>query len=277
MRDSRTTTIVSIILAIFLSAIVVTTVCFAFHNTSEEYDVILFGDSNLGNFRSSTGPARLFAKDSGYRVLNAGIGGTLMNNEPTEGCVENPWRYYSMVEFSKAIVNKDFSTQKAEMPKYYVEFYNGNFDYLEDTIDKLSKTDFTKVKYIYICQGLNDYLQGARIYNPDNKYDEQTFAGALTVAIENLKKAAPQAEIIIVGPNYNTVVGDSDSVSTGHGILPDYITKEEEISSEYGLKFTSLNGPINKDNSEQYLYDGMHISDDGARLFADILLEVMNK
>lgn len=276
MRDSRTTTIVSIIVSLLLTAIVIVTVSLAYGNTSSEYDVVLFGDSNLGNFRSATGPGRLFAKESKLKVLNAGIGGTLMNNTPSENCVEDPWRYYSMVELSKAVANKDFSIQKAEFPKYYIDFYNGNFDYLEGVLDELSKTDFSKVKTIYICLGLNDYLNGSRLSDPDNKYNEKTFAGALRTSIENLKSVAPNANIIIIAPNYNKVLGDSDTMSTGHGTLPDYIEQERQISEEYGLKFASLNDHITKENVDTYLYDGMHINDEGARVFADLLLETLN-
>lgn len=276
MKDSRTITIVSIVLSVLLALLVVLGLRLGYGQTKEVYDVVIFGDSNMGNFRGPTGPSRVFAKESKLRVLNAAVGGTMMNNKPTESCIENPWRYFSMVDLSKAVLKKDFLTQKAERPQYYVDFYDGNFDYVEASLNELSKADFSKVKYIFICQGLNDYLNGARIYDPEDKYNEETFTGALRVSVENLKKAAPEAEIIVMAPNYNTVLGDSDIYSTGHGSLPDYIEQEMLVCEEYGLKFTSLNGPINKDNSAEYLYDGMHINDDGARLIADIMLEAIN-
>lgn len=277
MKDSRTITIVSIIVSVILAAAVLVTVFLG--NTSRELncDIVIFGDSNIGNFRTANGPAGLLSKQSNMSVLNAGIGGSMMNNAPSVNCEENPWRYYSMVEMSKAVVNKDFTALKAEYPKYYVEFYKDNFDYLKETVDTLSKTDFSKVKTIIICHGLNDYLNGSRISDPNDSYNEETFAGALRTSIENLKKAAPDADIICIGPTYNKVLGDSDSFSTGHGVLPDYIAAEEEICLEYGVKFAALNGVINKDNVDDYLYDGMHVNDEGAKLLADLMLEMMNK
>lgn len=239
----------------------------------DSYSIIVFGDSNVGNFRYEVGPVNLLGKKAVKKTFNAGIGGTSFNNAIDTENYESPFRYYSMVELSKAIRNDDFTIQFSEMPRYYIDYSEGNFDYIENTIKLLSKADISKTEAIFICHGLNDYLMGAAIDNPVDPYDTTSFGGAIRTIIENLQAVAPNTRIIFVGANYNNVNGDCETYSTGHGTLPEYLKLEEELAKEYNVEFTSMYGPINAENITTYTYDGMHYNVDGGELFSEVMYE----
>lgn len=238
------------------------------------YDIVFFGDSRVGNDRSETALPGLLEKATGYTVLNAGLGGTTLAISPDD----NINAQYTMVNLSKAVLLGDFGPQKAAIPKKYIE-NNEIIDYMPETIDKLSEVDFSKVRCFIIEQGTNDYLAGIPLTNPEDKYDEMSVEGALRKSIDNLRKVAPQAQIIVISQcDTFTLAGYGDEVDLSFGTEKDYADYEQQICEETGVSFVDFydESGINRDNLFDFLFDGLHPNDAGNQVLIDMITEKLN-
>lgn len=236
-----------------------------------EVDVVLFGDSVIegglfGNVKDE------LEKITGMSILNAGFGGMTMCRTDMEEHQGDYLYFYSMVQLSSMIRNRDFSL---------ISLANARYDYImsagwRERSEALEEINWKKVKGIVIEQCVNDYMRGCAIDNPDDKYDESTFAGALRTTIENVKKGAPNAILYLETPSYMQLgIYEDDCLSHdfGGGVLTDYVTKEMEIAAEYDVKVIDVFGNkiINKDNVETYTYDGLHPSEEGYKVLAEFI------
>jgi len=255
----------ALILICFIPAII-----FFSKKKTAEYEIVCFGDSVMAGYYSTDTVPACIKKMTGRPVLNAAFGGLSMSKPyeiPKEGDTSN---FYSMAELSEALLNRDFSLQIMGT-KLRVEEFEKKWPAVAD---KLNKLDYNSVKYIIIEHGVNDYLMGKRIDDDANPYNIYTFAGALRTSIENVKKAIPNATIVLVTPTYMQLDSmDKDCFETdfGGGTLPDYVAKEKEVAAEYGLICVDdfYESGIDKDNYEEYLFDGLHTLYEANLLIAD--------
>ena len=262
--------VVSAIVVIVLAAVSILN----FGTKKTHYDVIFFGDSRVGNDRTDTALPVLLENAIGMSVYNAGIGGSTLSytgQYPT-------WDMYSMVSLSKAIAANDFSIQLSNIESAY--FDNAEIvEYVPDTIKDISKIDFKKAKYVIIEQGTNDYLSGMKLEG-DDKYDETTVGGALRTSIANIKKSSPDAKIILISTCFtSTPAGYGDELDLGYGTEEDFADFEKKIAEETGVLFIDLyhESGINRDNFEDYLFDGLHPNDAGNKIVIDLLTKQFNQ
>ena len=262
--------VVSAIVVIVLAAVSILN----FGTKKTHYDVIFFGDSRVGNDRTDTALPVLLENAIGMSVYNAGIGGSTLSytgQYPT-------WDMYSMVSLSKAIAANDFSIQLSNIESAY--FDNAEIvEYVPDTIKGISKIDFKKAKYVIIEQGTNDYLSGMKLEG-DDKYDETTVGGALRTSIANIKKASPDAKIILISTCFtSTPAGYGDELDLGYGTEEDFADFEKKIAEETGVLFIDLyhESGINRDNFKDYLFDGLHPNDAGNKIVIDLLTKQFNQ
>ena len=240
---------------------------------NEEYEIVCFGDSVMAGFyREGTVPYFLQER-TGRRTLNAAFGGMSMSESLKEAVPGNTSPFFTMVELSQSLINKDFSTQIIAT-KNNIEAYPAEW---ENVARQLQKTDFSKVRYVIVEYGVNDYLLGRKIEDASDRYDTYTFAGALRTVIENLRKALPDATIVLATPSYAWIdYCDRDCCEQdfGGGTLPEYVAKEKEIAAEYGIICVDnfYESGINADNYKTYLYDGLHTLWEGNELLADNIL-----
>lgn len=265
------------ICGILIAALLVAALAFfsinGFDTKKTHYDVIFFGDSRVGNDRTDTALPVLLEKAVGMSVYNAGIGGSTLchtGQYPT-------WDMYSMVSLSKAVAANDFSLQLSNCESAYFD-YAEIVEYVPDTIKDISKIDFKKAKYVIIEQGTNDYLSGMKLEGTD-KYDRSTVGGALRTSIENIKKASPDAKIILISTCFtSTPAGYGDELDLGYGTEEDFAVFEKKIAEETGVLFVDLyhESGINRDNFEDYLFDGLHPNDEGNKIVIDLLTKKFN-
>lgn len=278
-----------------------------------EYDIVIYGDSNVGNTRDESGVANMLSESTGMTVLNAAIGGTTLSEIADDKVDLDGFAPYSLVNLSKAAASGDYGVALADMPRYYLEFTKHYMNYVEDTLKVLSKTDISKAKYIIITQGINDYANyvprtasesdaipaagkaedndkdtyageaADRDKDPDAvkaaKYDINTFEGALRTSIENFKKAAPKAEIIVVSPVYCDVFGNGYKTDRGFGTQADYAKSEQKIADELGVTYINAmdESGIGEDNSDECLGDGMHMTAVGRKMYAKLLTDYIGR
>ena len=263
-----------------LVAMVLILICFVpvlallLNKRDGDYEVICFGDSVMAGYYGAGTIPDYVEKRSGRKTLNAAFGGLPMselNGYPKAGDAAG---MFSMVELSKALVNKDFSLQimatKSQIEAFPSAWVN--------TAERLNTLDYSAVKFVLIEQGVNDYLLGKPLDDESDRYNEYTFAGALRVSIENVRKALPDATIVLVTPLFMQTEGMEDDCTVtdfGGGTLPEYVAKEKEVAAEYGLTCVDnfYGSGITRENFKTYLYDGLHTLEEANQLIVDNIVK----
>jgi lysophospholipase L1-like esterase len=236
-----------------------------------ELQIVFLGDSIFDNNRDGTGVPYLTAQECGADVYNLAIGGTCAAIEIDEQYENENWTSRSLVGMVKAIKG-DIST----------DIFQGTR--AKEILDS-SEVDFKNTDYFVIEYGMNDFLRATPIKNEDNDYDIRTYVGALRVAVSELKDYANDATIILCGPNYaqffhdNQFIGDGNTLNTGYGTLFDYKGICQYVANEQQVEFLDayLDLGIDGYTAEDYLEDGVHLTQAGRQLYADALAEKILK
>lgn len=244
------------------------------------YEVVLLGDSIVGNTEIDVLMEEKLSDAFGFSVLNGGFGGTCAAFDEENTYPASVSSLLSLSRLSRAIASGDYSVQKAQVAygNRYLRTQAQAASYFEDRVTKLDGADFTGVKYLVIEHGSNDYNRGIIVENPQDKYDEATYTGALRAAIERLQKAYPDMQIVLMTPVWCYIEGDSRRLSCedtdwGGGYLRDYVAAGRAVAAEYGLPVLDNyhEAGIGEANAELYLEDGIHLTDEGEKLIADRL------
>lgn len=263
-----------IISAVLVFLVLIASVCLLFTKGSHEYDIVVFGDSIVGNDHSEDSVCEKLAVLTEKTVFNAGIGGTCM--AANTGSDNQIWSYYSMVELSKAYEKNEFALQLSGIPKAYVDFFQV-VDYVDETIKEISKINLKKAEIIVIEQGSNDYYAQTPINTADS-FDTYSFTGALRSSIRSIKKVVPDATIVVVSPGYSktgVAEGDCLSMDLGYGTMEEYVEAERKVCEEEGVFFVDFlnESGINAENYLEYLYDGLHTNEAGNARMAEMIFE----
>ncbi len=229
--------------------------------------VVFLGDSQLDNFRDETGIAYLVAQYCDANVYNLAMGGTAASLLPGEKHGVEEWESRCFLGMVYAITGK---VDPAFFSKYTA--YN-----------VFKSCDFSKTDVFVIEYGLNDYFNGAAVNNPDNVLDLETYGGALHVGIDNLKAAYPNATFILCGPNYaqffknGQYLGDGNILSNGKATLQEYAKTADQIASEFNISYLDAYWGlgINSYTTDQYLMDGVHLTAEGRRKYAQTLSRII--
>lgn len=274
---------ISILIAACLAGICIWEVMDA--SRTETPAVILLGDSIIGNLVDDKGINTYLEEALGREVLKGGFGGTYAAENEEEAYPASVNYQLTLVNLSKAIASGDFGAQRASVAygDRYAEVRRTP-SYFSDTVQQLAKVDFDKVEYLVIEHGTNDYNRGARLDNPQDKYDETTFGGALRSSIERIQNAYPDIQIILMTPTWCYITRDTgllycDETDFGGGYLEDYAELEVRIAEEYQLPFLDNyhDSGIDRDTAGLFLQDGLHLSNDGQKLIADRLAVLINE
>ena len=260
-------------------AIVLILICFVpvlLHFTREkgtDYEIVCFGDSVVAGYYGWETIPSYIEQYTGRRTLNAAFGG-LSASIPYEDSKAGETTFlFSMVKLSEALLNRDFTLQIMGNKRNITEFPEEWYDIAKE----LDSLNYDSVKYVIIEHGVNDYLLGKQIEDPADPYNVYTFAGGLRTSIENVRKALPNATIVLATPIYTrTDYEDKDCYTAdfGGGTLPEYVAKEKEIASEYGLILVDnfTDSGITAENYRDYLYDGLHTLLEGNILIVENII-----
>lgn len=230
-----------------------------------ELQLVFLGDSIFDNNRDGTGVPYLTSQQCEADVYNLAIGGTSATIEEGEHGEWSEWTSRSLC----GVVN-------ALMGRISTDVFEGTRT--KEILDN-PDIDFTQTDYFIIEYGLNDFFRGVPQNNLDSGYDLKTYAGALRFAVDNLRELAPGATIILCSPNYaqfysgNWMVGDGNSLNNGNGTLFDYKGTCEYVSNEKQTLFFDayLGLGITTYTADDYLEDGVHLTQAGRELYADAL------
>lgn len=144
--------------------------------------------------------------------------------------------------------------------------------------------DFSKTDYFVIEYGTNDFLSAVPLNEEFEDIRPRTYVGALRDAVVALRGYAPDATIILCSPMYSRffngegwMIGDGNGTNNGYGTLFDYKGICEYVANEQQTLFFNAYQDLGIDGytAEEYLEDGIHLTDAGRQLYADALSKVI--
>lgn len=236
----------------------------------KEYQVLCLGDSIIGNVRDESSVTALIGVQLGKNVYNGAFGGTTLAKRNKENRRDKAIDCISLVELAKGVAYQDFSVQNASITRC------ASMDYFLEAAYDFNKVNIDKVQIIVIEHGVNDYLSGVPLYNPEDRYDPFTFAGALRTTLELLMETYPSKKILLCTPTYCWFKMEQVSCEErefGYGYLEDYVNMEIEIASEYNIDIldnyhdSGIGGSL--ENMEKYTEDGLHLNEEGRKIIAE--------
>lgn len=245
-----------------------------------QYDVVLMGDSVIGNkvAHKSIAVHEYIAEQTDLTVFNGAFGGSGMAKQTGESMAvcNSSW---CMVNLAQAICLDTWEGAKASMAyaDYYKDTNRQAFSGYKERMEALSQIDFEEVEVLVIEHGTNDYNSGVPIDNEEDPFDRGCFGGALRSTLTLLQKHYPDLRIVLVTPAYCEVGTDekysSDTKDWGGGLLAQYVEKELEIAAWYGVEVIDAyhQSGINADNVYDYTTDGLHPNADGIILLGDLI------
>lgn len=239
---------------------------------SEKYEMVFFGDSIVAGTELFESIPMMLSDELGSEIFNAGFGGLTMAESAKEGYFGDFSFFYSMVTLSELWKNNSFDTLLLAAPsEEYIMPYGW-----QEKAESLSRLDISNVRMVLIEYGVNDYLAGNPVENPEDAYDVRSFSGALRKSIENIRERNPEVQIVLVTPTYmRSEFGECTETDLGGGTLDKYVDKEIEVAREYGIPVVdNFNaGIVNRENFETVTYDNLHTNEEGNRLIVDNILK----
>ncbi|MBD5548938.1 MAG: SGNH/GDSL hydrolase family protein [Lachnospiraceae bacterium] len=232
--------------------------------------LVFLGDSIFDSNRDGTGVPYLTSVACEADVFNLAIGGTCAALEYEESAEASKWTSTSLVGVVRAIMG-DIST----------DVFEGKV--VKDILDN-PNIDFSQTDYFIVEYGMNDFFRATPLDSTDKElYDLKTYAGALRYAVDNLRDIAPDATIILCAPNYaqfydgTWMIGDGNIVNNGYGTLFDYKGICNYVANEKQTLFFNAYQDLGIDGytAEEYLEDGVHLTEAGRRLYADALAQMI--
>jgi lysophospholipase L1-like esterase len=245
---------------------------------------VLLGDSVLANVVVYQGKKihECIEEKTGLTVFNGAFGGTSMaiNQSETMALCNSNW---CMANLASAISDDDWKAVRASMS--YADFYKESnrqvLDGYKQKMEMLSNIDFSKVKVLIIEHGTNDYNSGIPLDNSEDLYDKFTFGGALRSVLSDLTTRFPNLKIVILTPAYCEVgmseENGCDVMDWGGGLLYQYVEKELEIATEFGVDVIDMyhESPIDKETVWDYTSDGLHPNAVGIKLWENAISEYL--
>mgnify|MGYP002509514625 FL=1 len=230
--------------------------------------LVFLGDSIFDNNRDGSGVPYLTAKQCNADVYNLAIGGTSASIEADES---TEWTQWTSRGFG-GVVN-------AMMKRIPADIFAGTRagELLSNPHIDFSQTDYFIVEY-----GTNDFFRGVP-QSDDDGYNQRSYAGALRYGVSNLYELAPGATVILCSPMYaqffkdGFMIGDGNVTNNGNGTLFDYVGTCNYVAKEQNALFFNayLDLGIDGYTAEDYLEDGVHLTEAGRQLYADALAKII--
>ena len=257
---------VSLLLFLLLAGIFL----FAGASGKKEYKVVFFGDSIIGDVRDETGIAARVSAILDVPVYNGAFGGTTAATFNRENRPDITIDSISLTGLIDGLCYDNFAVANAGVESCMT------FDYFGETVQGLNDVDWEQVSVVVIEHGVNDYLAGTALDNPNNPYDTFTYGGALRTALKKLQERKPELHIVLCTPTYCWFLAEEitcEECDLGGGILEDYVNLELAIAQEFGVEVvdnyheSGIGGAF--ENWSVYTLDGLHLNETGRQMLAE--------
>lgn len=234
----------------------------------ERLQIVFLGDSILDGYRGSTGIDYLTGINCNADVYNLAMGGTTAALTTYEKAEYERWSSRSLQGVVHAVCG--------EIDAGIMDGYKAG--------EVFASCDFSKTDYFVIEYGMNDFLSGIPLNDESEFYDAYTYVGALRVAVQRLREFYPEAAVVLCSPNYaqffagdGAYLGDGNTVNNGGGTLAEYYRVCGNVAQDMNTLFLNAYEGIGLDSytAQEYLEDGIHLSEKGRRKYAEKLSQVI--
>lgn len=228
-----------------------------------------FGDSIMEGFGVLT-PNKLPTEDcisvmSKYLntpIYNGGIGGAKLSSG---NC--------SFVEIVDSLISEDWTDFDTNLNELINN--NANMTSARTQYSRIKSLDFSKVDFLAIAYGTNDWTAGRRLENIDNPMDKYTICGALRYCVSNLLTKYPQLKLYVFTPCYRDHLGTNQDETSDTFINPTSNLKLTDVCDAIANTCKELHIPcknmyydsnLNKYTRNEYLSDYVHRNAKGYEL-----------
>lgn len=221
-------------------------------------DIVFIGDSIFGNYTDSMSIPGVVNGLTSARVYNLGIGGMSAANRSDNTL--------SLSVVLDAITEGDTSG----LPMDSVA--------MQDTTTFLNREKSDAPLVFVLNFGLNDYFDGLPVDSSD-ALDADSYKGALRLAIYTLKESYPDAQVILITPNFTIQYENGEQImSENGGRLKNYVDAVIMLGEEMKVAVLDSYGtmPVNEENSSEYLADGCHLNERGRFFLGSHLIELID-
>lgn len=216
--------------------------------------LVFFGDSIMDYGKGSLTTPGFITGFSDAVTYNYAVGGTF-------GSAHDPNK-------------QDFPVILPRFLSEYCVVENGIYRFSPDGADLSDKK-----LYFLFTYGANDYFSGIAVDNPNDPYDSSTYAGSLRRCLKTLMAAFPDAEYIVMTPNYTKFFSNgTDRNSDVGGVLTDYVDAVISVTKELGIHYIdNYHGlPIDASNVDYYTTDGCHPNEYARILMAERIIDFID-
>lgn len=228
-----------------------------------ELQIVYLGDSIFDFHRDGTGIPYLTSEALGASCYNLAMGGTTASLPAGESEIYSEWT-------SRCMLGVILSMCGLVDPSIMDGYVAG---------DVFKTCDFSKTDYFVIEYGINDYFSKVPLYDENNPFNCRTYCGAEVLGINLLQQHFPNAKIVLCSPSYvqfwsnNVFIGDGNVVSNGVAVFAEYHWDTGNTANACGtLYFNAYDGiELNAYTAEDYLEDGIHLTEPGRAMYADYL------
>lgn len=238
--------------------------------------IVILGDSILGEYREEDSIADLLAANLQWKVLNGALGGTCLAKREENRRLDSSADDLSLVSLTKAFLSGDFRVQKRQHPEA------PGTRYFEGVIEELAAVDLRNVQVLILEYGMNDYHNGTPMEDLQDNLNEYTFAGALRSSLKALKEAYPNLRILVLTPTYSWYLEQEKSCeefNPGGGYLEEYVQKVLEVAGESGVESLDLYHNFyphgSAEQARDYTRDGVHPNAAGREKIAAAISEYL--
>lgn len=251
------------------------------HPDDGKTSIVFLGDDLLADYTGNDGiPSQvvsLMGTDKPTEVYNCSFSNMTGSASNSFWDDASPEDAFSLYWITKSITLNDYTLLKNVVADV-------NPDY-KDTIKTMESIDFNTVDVIAIMYGMNDYINGKLITDPNDPVNTAAFTGALNSSIGLIKEAYPHIRIVVMSPTYCEIEQDGkltgcDIANTGYGILADYMVAGKAIAVEDNVTFLDnyYGMDINSDTADQYLEKNhVHPNAAGRKLIAQRIVDLLSK
>lgn len=244
--------------------------------TDHNVQLLFLGDSNMAYDFEGVSIPGLFDEIENYSIYNIAIGGSCAAKLNTAGNPERQEDLYGLYHLAK--IARTGNSKSLNVVKD-----GNNMDEIRK-IECLSQIDMSKMDYIIISYGLNDYMAGV-VTEGEDDFDETTYCGALRSGIRNLQTVS-DATIVLASVTYATYPQEDGTFLDGYtkdyggGTIDVYRDAAQKVAGEFEnvVFFDALSElGIDASNYENYMRDIIHFNQNGRDLYAEALMKVIEE
>ena len=205
--------------------------------------ILFFGDSIMANDANTFTVPGVVASLSGATVYNMAVGGTTASVYPDPAIVK-----YDLNTVLDIVLDGDMSL---------LDETRDETDNAMSAFELFRKTD-RHADCVVLSFGLNDYF-GRQPVSGEDAYDVTTYQGALRTAIQRVRTAFPEAQILVLSPTKCANFEFGREVHDGN-VLETYVKAAEEVAESEAVAFLDQYDAfdIREENYKSYIPDLVH-------------------